>query len=414
MKILILGGGVIGVTTAWCLAEDGHEVGVVDRQPLAANETSFGNAGLVSPGHALSWASPRAPLAMMRSLFDKSAPLRFRLQPDPRMWLWCLQFMGNCSDARWRVNSLRKLAMCRYSLQVMDELVAETGIEYHRRKGGILYLHRSARALEEAAAHMRVLSDAGLPIETLDADGCVAMEPALAADRDGIAGALLCRDDESGDCNLFTQNLAGLCAGRGVEFHYGTEIQSLNAEGGEIRGVETDNGVLTADAYVMALASYSPIHARRLGVRLPIYPLKGYSITLPVIENAGAPLMSGVDEQYLLAWSRFGDRLRLTSVAEFAGYDTSPDQTRYDLMLELARRLFPAGIDYGKPSPWAGLRPMTPQGTPIHGQGPHRNLWYNTGHGSMGWSMACGSARITTDLISGRSPAVDIEGMIPQ
>lgn len=414
MKILVLGGGVIGVTTAWCLAEDGHEVGVVDRQPLVANETSYGNAGLVSPGHALSWASPRAPLAMLRSLFDRSAPLRFRLRPDPRMWIWCLQFLGHCTDARWRANSLRKLEICRYSLQVLEELVAETGIEFHRRKGGVLYLQRSARALEEAAAHLRVLSDAGLAIEVLDADACVAMEPALAADRDGIAGALLCRDDESGDCNLFTQNLAGLCADRGVEFHFETKILGLNAEGGEIREVETDKGAMDADAYVMALGSYSPIHARRLGVGLPIYPLKGYSITLPVIENGGAPEMSGVDEQYLLAWSRFGDRLRLTSVAEFAGYDTSPDHARYALMLDLARRMFPAGIDYDNPSVWAGLRPMTPQGTPIHGRGPHNNLWYNTGHGSMGWSMACASAKITADLIAGRSPAVNLEGLIPQ
>jgi len=411
LKILVLGGGVIGVTTAWCLARDGHEVELVDRQAVAANETSFGNAGLLSPGHALSWASPRAPLAMLRSLFDRSVPLRLRLRPDLRMWLWCAQFLGHCTDAHWRINSLRKLAICRYSMQVLDDLIAETGIEFHHRKGGILYLHRDARALDAAASHMRVLTDAGLPLEILDADGCVALEPALAASRDGIAGALLCRDDESGDCNLFTRNLAGMCGERGVRFHYGTEILGLNAEDGEIRGVKTANGVLTADAYVMALGSYSPIHTRRLGVGLPIYPLKGYSITLPVIEGGGAPQMSGVDEQHLLAWSRFGDRLRLTSVAEFAGYDTSPDPARYRLMLDIAQRLFPAGVDYDNPSPWAGLRPMTPQGTPIFGRGPHRNLWYNTGHGSMGWSMACGSARITADLIAGRAPALDLAGM---
>ncbi len=413
MKILVLGGGVIGVTTAWYLAEDGHQVSVIDRQPVAANETSFGNAGLLSPGHALSWASPRAPVAMLRSLFDRTAPLRLRFRIDPRMWLWCLHFLTQCSDKRWRVNSLRKLEICRHSQQALGRLIDDTGIEFHHRTGGVLYLHRSAQALEEAAEHLSLLSDAGLPLEILDTDGCVRMEPALAAGRDGIAGALLCPDDDSGDCNLFTRNLADLCAARGVEFLFGTEIRGLTAEGGEIRRVETDKGAMSADAYVMALGSYSPIHARRLGVNLPIYPLKGYSITLPVSEDGGAPQMSGVDEQYLLAWSRFGDRLRLTSVAEFAGYDTSPDQARYALMLELARRLFPTGIDYDNPSPWAGLRPMTPQGTPIFGRGPHRNLWYNTGHGSMGWSMACGSGRIAADLIAGRTPGIDLAGMTP-
>ncbi len=406
MRVLVLGGGVIGVTTAWYLAADGHEVTVVDRQPAPANETSFANAGLVSPGHALSWASPRAPLAMLKSLVDRDAPLRFRLQADPRMWLWCLRFFRNCTARRWRVNSLRKLEICRYSLDALDALVAETGIAFHRRTGGILYLHRSARALDEAVRHNRVLSDAGLHFEVIDADACVEMEPALAAARGEIAGALLCPDDESGDCNLFTRNLAELCAARGVTFRFRTGVRALVADGAAISHVETDRGPLDADAYVMALGSYSPIHARKLGVDLPIYPLKGYSVTVPVREGAGAPRMSGVDEQYLFAWSRFGDRLRLTSVAEFAGYDTSPDEARYAIMLNFARRLFPDGADYGDTTLWAGLRPMTPEGTPLFGRRRHRNLWYNTGHGSMGWSMACGSGRITADLIAGRNPEI--------
>lgn len=411
MRIVVLGGGVIGVTTAWYLAADGHQVTVVERQKLPANETSFANAGLVSPGHALSWASPRAPLMLLRSLFDGDVPLRLRLRADMRMWLWCARFLRNCTESRWRVNSLRKLALCRYSLQALGALVADTGISFHRRTGGVLYLHRSPRALEAATRHLGVLSDAGLSIEVLDAAACLRREPALAAARDGIAGALLCPDDESGDCNLFTRNLADLCARRGVEFRFATEVRRLVAEGERIRNVETGDGPIDADGYVMALGSYSPIHARRLGVALPIYPLKGYSVTVPARDGAGAPQMSGVDEKYLLAWSRFGDRLRLTSVAEFAGYDTSPDHARYARMLTFARRLFPDGADYDDASLWAGLRPMTPAGTPLFGRGPHRNLWYNTGHGSMGWSMACGSARITADLIAGREPEIDLTGM---
>lgn len=411
MRILVLGGGVIGVTTAWYLAGDGHQVSVIERRPNVADETSFANAGLISPGHALSWASPRAPAALLRSLFDRTAPLRLRLRPDWRMWLWCLGFLRNCTDARWRVNSLRKLALCRYSLQALDDLVSETGIGFHRRTGGILYLHRSARDLDEAMRHLSVLSDAGLTIEALDRAACLRMEPALEGAGAEFAGALVCPDDQSGDCNLFTRNLAGLCAERGVEFKFDTAISGLVADGGRIRQVETDKGAFSADGYVMALGSFSPIHAARLGVRLPIYPLKGYSITAPVKAGPGAPNMSGVDERHLLAWSRFGDRLRLTSVAEFAGYDTSPDHARYALMIEIARTLFPDAAEYDDAHLWAGLRPMTQTGTPIFGRSRHENLWYNTGHGSMGWSMSCGSARITSDLIAGRRPAVDLAGL---
>lgn len=412
MEILVLGGGVIGVTTAWYLAADGHDVTVIERQPELANETSFANAGLVSPGHALSWASPRAPIALLRSLFDSAMPLRLRWRADARMWMWCLRFLRNCTAARWRVNSRRKLEICRYSLQALDALVADTGIDYHRRKGGILYLYRNSRALEQAMRHVRVLMDAGLDILVLDEAGCVQREPALGAASYGIAGALVCPDDESGDCNLFTRRLAELCAARGVRFSLETEIRALVPDGARIDRVETDKGPLTADAYVMALGSYSPVHARRLGVDLPIYPLKGYSLTVPVKAGGKAPQMSGVAEEHLLAWSRFGDRLRLTSVAEFAGYDTEPDDARYAVMLDLAGALFPDAADYADASFWTGLRPMTPEGTPIHGRGPHQNLWYNTGHGSMGWSMACGSARITADLLAGREPGIDLAGMV--
>jgi D-amino-acid dehydrogenase len=409
VKILVLGSGVIGVTTAWYLAADGHQVGVIDRQDQAAGETSLANAGLVSPGHALSWASPRAPAMLVRSLFDRAAPLRLRLRADPAMWAWCLRFLAQCSEPRWRVNSLRKLALCRYSLEMLDRLVAETGLDYHRRRGGILYLSRDRAGLDRAMDHLAVLADAGLALEVLDAAACVKLEPALAHATASFAGAIVCREDESGDCAVFTRGLAGRCVENGVAFHYGTTIRRIVAEGKSIARVETDRGDFTADAYVMALGSYSAVLARTLGIRLPIYPLKGYSITIPA--GPGAPAMSGVDEQRLLAWSRFGDRLRITSVAEFAGYDTSPDPARFALMTRFARELFPDCGDFDRGSVWAGLRPMTPEGTPIFGRRTHTNLWFNTGHGSMGWSMSCGSARIAADLVAGRAPAIDLAGM---
>lgn len=412
MKVLVLGGGVIGVTTAWFLAEDGHEVTVVDRHAEPASETSFGNAGLISPGHALSWASPRAPLVLLRSLFDVEAPLRLRLRADRAMWRWCLGFLRNCTEGRWRVNSERKLALTRYSLHVHDALVAETGIEYHRRTGGILYIYRSLAALDDAVRHLQVLERAGLPLQVLDGAACVRMEPALAEAIPPVAGAVLCPIDESGDCCLFTRALAELCAGRGVTFRFGVAVDRLVADGARIVRIDTDAGPLTADGYVMALGSHSPIHARALGVRLPVYPLKGYSMTAAAA-GAGAPAMSGVDESRLIAWSRFGERLRLTSVAEFAGYDTGLDARRFALMTRFANELFHDAADFTAAERWAGLRPMTPEGTPLFGRRGHDNLWYNTGHGSMGWSMACGSARITADLVAGREPAADLAGMVP-
>ena len=409
MKVLVLGSGIIGVTTGWFLVRDGHEVTVIDRRDAPAAETSFANAGFISPGHASSWAAPGVPAMWLRSQFRKDAPLKLRLRADPAMWEWCLRFLRNCTEARWRANSLRKLELCLYSQRVQDALVADTGLEFHRCTDGILYLYRERAALTQALEQMRLLTAHGIEVEVLDADGCVRLEPALAGVRAGIAGAFHCPGDESGDCNLFTRSLAELSAARGVTFRMGTEIRNIVADGARIVRVETDAGPATADAYVMALGSYSAVHARRLGIRLPVYPLKGYSAT--VTARPGAPAMPGVDDANFFAWSRFGDRLRLTSVAELDGYDTRPNPAYHARLLRIARALFPDGGDYGTPDFWAGLRPMTPQGTPIFGRRRFANLWFNTGHGSMGWSMGCGSARITADLIAGRKPEIDLAGM---
>ena len=405
MRIVVLGSGVIGVTAAWFLARDGHEVVVVDRKPGPAEETSFANAGLVSPGHAQSWASPKAPGMLLRSLFDRDAAVRLRLRVDPRMWAWGVRFLANCTVERARANTRRKLALCLYSLDALHQVIVETGVEYHRHTGGILYLHRSRQGLDEGAAGLRALADAGLEARVIDAAECVRREPALAHMKDQIAGAVVCPKDESGDCNLFTRRLAEQCARNGVEFRYSTAIRRLVAEGGRIARVETDGGALTGDAYVLALGCDSPSLARPLGIFLPIYPLKGYALTLPVRD--GAPVSSGIDEERFLAWSRFGDRLRITSVAELAGFDRRIDPDRVTRIAAAARALFPDGADWDQPNPWTGFRPMTPDGLPFIGRTRLANLWLDTGHSSLGWTMSCGSARLLADLVAGRNPALD-------
>ena len=408
MRVLVLGGGVIGVTTAWFLARDGHDVAVIDRQPEVANETSFANAGLVSPGHAFSWASPSAPWTLLKSLFRDDTGLQLRLRADPRLLAWGLAFLGQCTAARFRINTLRKFRLCAYSQSMLDGLVEETGLDYDRSKNGILYLHRSVAALEQAVASMRLLADQGVRVETLDRAGCVRIEPAFGAVKDDIAGAVYCADDESGDCRRFTLALAERCRQAGVDFVMETRIERIEAAGDEIEAVVTDKGATHADAYVLAAGPGSPFLARAVGIRLPIYPVRGYSLTVPIAGRNGAPRVPGVDEGRYMAWSRLGDRLRLTATAEFDGYDLTPTRHRFASMRQAAARLFPDGGDYDRATEWVGLRPVTPTGVPILGRLRHRNLWFNTGHGSMGWTMSCGSARITADLIAGRHPAIDL------
>lgn len=400
MKIAVLGAGVVGVSTAWYLSRAGHEVTVVDRRSGPAEETSLGNAGLLSPGHAQSWASPRAPAMLLRSLVDSSVPVRLRLSAlatDPRLWVWGLRFLANCTEAKARANTRFKTRMILDSLEAMDELLAETGIAFHQREGGILYLHRDARTLDAAAATMRGYADLGLDSQVLDAAACVAMDPALRPIRNRLAGAILCPQDRSGDCNAFTRALAGRCAAAGVTFRYGTLIRRLGAEGDRVARLDTDAGDIAADGYVLSLGSYSPLVARGLGLRLPIYPLKGYSLTLTARE--GAPVVSAVDEARHIAWSRFGDRLRVTSYAELAGHDGAVYSARIRAMVEKMRETFPDAADWNEPGGWAGLRPMTPDGHPLIGPTRYRNLWLNTGHGSLGWSMACGSGRRLARLV---------------
>ncbi len=412
MKIVVLGGGVIGVTTAYYLARDGHEVTVLDRQPQAAAETSFANAGLVAPGHAYTWASPRAPKILVKSLFRDDQAFKLRLKADPRMWAWLFLFIRQCTAERARRNTIRKLRLCLYSQQALHEVVSATGVSYDAHSRGLLYFYRTQAGFERGIANSAILRDHGLALEIVDRERVATLEPALAPVKDRIAGAIYAPSDESGDAHLFTGALATFCRDKmGVRLAFETTIHGIEVLGDRVARLVTDKGEVTADAYVLALGCDSPIVARQIGIRLPVYAVKGYSVTIPVRPGDTAPHLGGVDEEHLVAYARMGDRLRLTAKAEFAGYDRSHRPEDFRHLLQVARGLFPTGGDYARPLYWAGLRPMTPEGTPILGQTRYRNLFLNTGHGHMGWTMSCGSARIITDIIAGRTPDLSLEGL---
>ncbi len=411
MRIMVLGAGVIGVTTAYQLLKDGHQVSVVERAGEAATFTSFANAGLVAPGHAYAWASPRAPGMMLRSLYRDDQAIRFRPNLDPRLWRWSLSFLRECTAARAQWNTENKARLCVYSQGVLADMVAETGVEYDANKGGLIYFYRSAESFELAAKKCEILRRQGIEVESLDAAAIIARDPGLADARDRIAGGLIAPNDESGDPYQFTKALAARCAGMGASFEMETTVTGLEVSGGKIAGVLTDRGRLEADHYVLCLGVFSPDVVKRLGIKLPIYPIKGYSVTLPAAGGTATPRLGGVDEDNLLAYCPMGDRFRLTSTAEFSGYDDSHTPADFKVMLGKAREIFPKAADYSQPTYWAGLRPMTPSGMPIIDRSPYDNLWLNTGHGHMGWTMSCGSARIAADLIAGREPVLERRGM---
>jgi len=411
MHTVILGAGVAGVTTAWYLASQGRKVTVIDRQPQAASETSYANAGMIAPGHSYTWASPRAPGILWRSLRDDTQALRLKLNPDPHMWTWLWKFWRNCTAERSRINTRRKLVLCRYSQAQLQALTEHLQLEYERLSTGALYMYRDEASLARGTGNMKILSDGGMDLRMLTADEVIAHEPALASAREHIAGAIYAPTDESGDARMFTRNLAMRCEEAGVRFLMDTSIEGIDVSGDRITGVRTPKGLIAGDDYVLSLGSYSPIVARPLGYSLPIYPVKGYSVTFPIREGHTPPSLSGVDENNLVAWARFGNRLRFTATAEFSGYDRSHSPADFAPMLRVAQQLFGNGADFSEPEYWAGLRPMTPENTPILGRTRHRNLYFNTGHGHMGWTMACGTASVVADIMNGRTPAIDITGM---
>ena len=411
MRVIVLGAGVVGTAVAWYLAKAGHDVTVVERREAAGLETSFANGGQISPCHAEPWANPSVLPKMLKWLGRDDAPLVFRWNRfDPALWAWGLSFLANCTPGRTATNLERALRVALYSRGCLQALRAETGIEYDQRLKGILHVYRDPGEFAHARAAAARMRASGLARDDKDPAACVAIEPALAPVADQLAGGIHTPDDESGDAHKFTQALAALAMAKGVTFLTGQSVTGFGRQGGRIATVFTDHGTLSADAVVMALGSYSPLVARHLGLRLPIVPAKGYSITVPVDGHAGAPTVSITDDEHKLVFSRLGERLRVAGTAEMAGWN--PDLTpRWRVVMEHARRLFPDGGDYTRAEPWAGLRPVTPDSVPILGKSPIANLWLATGHGTLGWTMACGTGRLIADLISGRTPEIDLSGL---
>lgn len=411
MKVIVLGAGVLGVTSAWYLAKAGHEVTVIDRQTGPALETSYANAGEISPGYSSPWAAPGIPMKALKWMFQRHAPLVIQPRLDWQRVSWMARMLGNCTSAAYAVNKSRMVRVAEYSRDCLGELRAETGIHYDERTQGTLQVFRKQEQLDGAGKDIAVLKADGVPFEVLDRAGCIAAEPGLAGAADRIVGGLRLPGDETGDCFKFTNRLAEMAAAAGVTFRWGVSIEALEAEGGRISAVRTDQGRMVADRYVLALGPHSPLLVRHLGIRLPIYPLKGYSLTIDIQDESRAPVSTVMDETYKIAITRLGDRIRVGGLAEIAGYDLTLNPRRRATLAKSVSEMFVGAGDPDKALFWTGLRPMTPDGTPIVGATPIPNLFLNTGHGTLGWTMSAGSSRVLADLISGRKPDIQSEDL---
>jgi len=411
MRVLVLGSGVVGTASAYYLARAGFDVVVVDRQPAVAMETSFANAGQVSPGYASPWAAPGVPLKAIKWLLQRHAPLAIKLTGDVEQYLWMAQMLRNCTAARYAVNKERMVRLSEYSRDCLDELRLETGIAYEGRQLGTTQLFRTQAQLDAAAKDIAVLERSGVPYQLLDRAGIARAEPALAQVADKLTGALRLPNDQTGDCQMFTSRLAEMARELGVEFRFERNIQRLDYAGDRLAGVWIDGQLETADRYGLALGSYSAQMLKPLGIRAPVYPLKGYSLTVPISDPAMAPQSTVLDETYKVAITRFDQRIRVGGMAEIAGHDLSLDPRRRATLEMVVGDLFPLGGDPAEAVFWTGLRPATPDGTPIVGATPYRNLFLNTGHGTLGWTMACGSGRVLADLLASKRPQISTEGL---
>lgn len=405
MRVVVLGSGVIGVTSAYYLAKAGHDVTVIDRQPGPAMETSFANAGQISPGYASPWAAPGIPLKALKWMMQRHAPLSFT--PDGTLfqlqWMW--QMLRNCTPEHYAVNKERMVRLAEYSRNCFRQLRNDVGISYEGRQRGTMQLFRTAKQLADAEKDIQVLRDSGVPYELLSRDELARAEPALLAVKAKLFGSLRLPNDETGDCQLFTTRLADMAAALGVTFRYGVAIDSLVVAGGAVDGVRCGTELVQSDAYVVALGAHSTTLLHNL-LDVPVYPLKGYSITVPIIDAAAAPTSTILDETYKIAVTRFNDRIRVGGMAEIAGFDTRLNPRRRETLEMVVNDLFPGAGDTAKASFWTGLRPMTPDGTPIVGRAPLKKLFLNTGHGTLGWTMSCGSAQLLADLMSLKKPEI--------
>jgi len=412
VKVVVLGAGVVGTAAAWYLAKNGHDVTVVERQPGAGLETSFANGGQVSPCHAEPWANPETPFKALEWLGRPDAPLVFKWwRYDPELWAWLARFLVNCTPGRTKINTDRTLRVALYSRACLQYLRQETGIAYDQKTFGILHVYRQQRSFEHAAKAAELMNALGLKREMKSVPEALAIEPALGDAASELAGAIFTPDDESGDAHKFTQGLAAKAQDQGVLFCFNTKVTGFHREGDRVVEVMTDRGPIKADAFVMAMGSWSRVWAQQLGLHLPLYPAKGYSLTMPVTDASGAPEVSITDDEHKLVFSRLGDRLRCAGTAELSGWSDAMNPLRANAIVRGATALFPRAGDYASAELWAGLRPTTPDSVPILGKTPITNLYLDTGHGTLGWTMACGSGKALADLISGREPEIDMNGL---
>jgi len=411
MTILVLGSGVIGTTIAYYLAKAGHDVTVVDRQGGPALETSFANAGEVSPGYASPWAGPGVPVKAIKWLLMNHSPLIIKPMLEASMWRWGLAMLRNCTEARYRVNKARMVRVAEYSRDCLKELRAETGIAYDERTQGTLQLFRTHKQLAGVRKDTEILDRYGVPYEVLDTAGYLRYEPALAGVKHKFVGALRLPGDETGDCFLFTQRLAKMAEALGATFRFNVNITGIASDGRRVTRVDTDAGRLSADHVVLALGSFSPKWLKPLGIRIPVYPVKGFSITVPITDASAAPESTIMDETHKVAVTRLGDRIRVGGMAQLSGYDLALDERRRRTLEFVLTDLFPAAGDLARASFWTGLRPMTPDGTPVMGGTSLENLTLATGHGTLGWTMAAGTGRAIADLLGGRKPEIDFDGL---
>ncbi|EGQ8059710.1 D-amino acid dehydrogenase [Vibrio parahaemolyticus] len=401
MEVIVLGSGVIGLTSAWYLSQAGYQVTVIDRQPSSAMETSFANAGQISYGYSSPWAAPGIPLKAIKWLMEEHAPLKIKPSLSTDMISWASKMVANCTLPRYQINKARMLSIANHSRTCLEQLRNEHAIEYQGRQFGTLQVFRTTQQLTAIEKDLKLLEQSGTRFELMDVEQCLRQEPGLALVKDKIVGGLYLPDDETGDCFQFCQQLTELAKAHGVTFKFNTEVSNWVTVGKKIIGVQTNHGLFKADQFVVASGSFSTALLKQLDIDIPVYPVKGYSLTLPIENEEYAPRSTVMDETYKVAMTRFDDRIRVAGTAELAGFDPSLPQKRKNTIEMVVRDLFPRGGDFSQAEFWTGFRPMTPDGTPIIGATPYDNLFTNTGHGTLGWTMACGSGHLLANIMTG-------------